>query len=103
MVQTVVGERREQGVRMGTRCFFDANTDSQVTESFANVRLAGSLSSLLTAAGRGLLRGHRLLRLPLLTRGSLSAGDIPPSCGCIWPEKWSSETTPKIVLSERLR
>ena len=37
VVQTVVGERREQGVRMASRCFFDANADCQVTESLANV------------------------------------------------------------------
>jgi hypothetical protein len=36
VVQVVIGERREQGVRMGTRCFFDFNTDNQATESYTN-------------------------------------------------------------------
>ena len=37
VVQVLIGERREQGVRSGTRCFWDASTDSQATENFVNV------------------------------------------------------------------
>ena len=37
IVQVLIGERREQGVRSGTRCFWDASTDSQATENFVNV------------------------------------------------------------------
>ena len=36
MVQVSIGERREQGVRSGTRCFWDASTDVQATENFVN-------------------------------------------------------------------
>ncbi len=30
IVQVLIGERRDQGVRMGTRCFWDSATDNQV-------------------------------------------------------------------------
>ena len=39
VVQVVIGERREQGVRMGTRCFWDSNTDNQASETFINDQL----------------------------------------------------------------
>jgi len=38
IVQVYIGERREQGVRVGCRCFWDANSDNQASESFTNVR-----------------------------------------------------------------
>jgi polyphosphate kinase len=34
--QVAIGERREQGVKMGTRCFWDSNTDNQASETFMN-------------------------------------------------------------------
>ena len=37
IVQVLIGERRDQGVRMGTKCFWDAGTDNQATENFMNV------------------------------------------------------------------
>ena len=37
IVQVVLGERREQGVRSGTRCFWDSSTDNQASETFVNV------------------------------------------------------------------
>lgn len=39
VVQVIIGERREQGVRSGTRCFWDANTDNQASENFVNDHL----------------------------------------------------------------
>jgi tctex1 domain-containing protein 2 len=36
IVQVVIGERRDQGVYFGTRCFWDANTDNQASETFTN-------------------------------------------------------------------
>jgi len=36
IVQVIVGERREQGVRMGTRCFWDSGTDNHASETFMN-------------------------------------------------------------------
>lgn len=36
VVTVVVGERREQGIRMGTRCFWDNGTDNQASETFTN-------------------------------------------------------------------
>jgi hypothetical protein len=39
IVQVVIGERREQGVRMGTRCFWDVGTDNQASETFLNVSI----------------------------------------------------------------
>jgi tctex1 domain-containing protein 2 len=39
IVQVLIGERREQGMHFGSRCFWDSNTDNQASESFTNVRL----------------------------------------------------------------
>ena len=38
VVQVVVGEQRGEGVRMGCRCFWDADTDNYAEESYRNVR-----------------------------------------------------------------
>ena len=38
VVQAVVGEQRGEGVRMGCRCFWDADTDNYAEESYRNVR-----------------------------------------------------------------
>ena len=47
MVQTLIGERRGQGVRMGSRCFWDSNTDNSASESFNN----SSLFAVVVAYG----------------------------------------------------
>lgn len=39
VVQAVIGEARDQGVRSGTRCFWDANTDTHATETLVNDNL----------------------------------------------------------------
>ena len=36
VVQVLIGERRDQGMYFGTRCFWDSNTDNQATENFTN-------------------------------------------------------------------
>ena len=36
MVQVVIGESREQGIRSGTRCFWDTNTDQHASETVIN-------------------------------------------------------------------
>jgi tctex1 domain-containing protein 2 len=36
MVHVVIGESREQGVRSGTRCFWDASTDQHASETCVN-------------------------------------------------------------------
>jgi len=36
IVTVVIGERREQGVRVGSRCFWDVGTDNQATETYLN-------------------------------------------------------------------
>jgi len=36
IVQVLIGERRDQGVRMGTRCFWDSATDNQASDTFIN-------------------------------------------------------------------
>ena len=36
IVTVVIGERREQGVRVGSRCFWDVGTDNQARETFLN-------------------------------------------------------------------
>ena len=47
MVQVVIGELRGQGVQMGSRCFWDSTSDSQVSETFVN----DSLFCVATAYG----------------------------------------------------
>lgn len=37
MVQVVVGEQKGEGVRMGTRCLWDAATDTLASETFMTV------------------------------------------------------------------
>mmetsp|Transcript_4040 Transcript_4040/g.8133 ORF Transcript_4040/g.8133 Transcript_4040/m.8133 type:complete len:126 (+) Transcript_4040:60-437(+) len=39
MVQVSIGEQRGQGVRMGSRCFWDADTDSFASDTFSNESL----------------------------------------------------------------
>mmetsp|Transcript_4229 Transcript_4229/g.4382 ORF Transcript_4229/g.4382 Transcript_4229/m.4382 type:complete len:123 (+) Transcript_4229:80-448(+) len=36
IVQVVIGERREQGIRMGTRCFWDSGSDNSASETYMN-------------------------------------------------------------------
>lgn len=38
VVQVVIGEQRGEGVRMGSRCFWDSETDNVASETFVNVR-----------------------------------------------------------------
>jgi len=45
VVQVVIGERREQGFRSGTRCFWDSGTDSQATETFMNDNIFASATA----------------------------------------------------------
>lgn len=43
VVQVVMGERREQGLRSGSRCFWDSGTDNQASEVFTNVSCSNQL------------------------------------------------------------
>eukprot|EP01039_Chlorochromonas_danica_P004114 gene4113-4508_t len=36
VVQVLIGERREQGLYYGNRCFWDSHTDNQASEHFTN-------------------------------------------------------------------
>merc|ERR1719487_1033963 len=47
VVQVAIGEQRGQGVRMGSRCFWDADTDSYASETYSNE----SLFAVATAYG----------------------------------------------------
>ena len=42
MVQVVIGEDRGACVRMGCRCFWDAETDNYAEDTFRNVRRRAS-------------------------------------------------------------
>lgn len=37
VVQVVIGEQRGEGVRMGSRCFWDSETDNVANETYTNV------------------------------------------------------------------
>ncbi|CAG9460615.1 unnamed protein product [Pedinophyceae sp. YPF-701] len=39
VVQVVLGEQRGQGLKMGSRCFWDADTDSHAQETFTSESL----------------------------------------------------------------
>mmetsp|Transcript_106400 Transcript_106400/g.185050 ORF Transcript_106400/g.185050 Transcript_106400/m.185050 type:complete len:125 (-) Transcript_106400:192-566(-) len=39
VVQVAIGEQRGQGVRMGSRCFWDADTDNYASETYSNESL----------------------------------------------------------------
>ena len=39
IVQVVIGEQRGQGVRVGSRCFWDGDTDTCVSEVYRNETL----------------------------------------------------------------
>jgi tctex1 domain-containing protein 2 len=45
IVQVSIGERREQGVKSGSRCFWDAGTDCQATENFINDNMFASATA----------------------------------------------------------
>lgn len=45
VVQVTIGERREQGIRSGTRCFWDSGTDCQATENFVNDNIFASATA----------------------------------------------------------
>jgi hypothetical protein len=36
VVQVVIGEQRGEGVKMGSRCFWDPNTDASASAEFSN-------------------------------------------------------------------
>ncbi len=36
IVQVMIGEKKEQGMFFGTRCFWDSNTDNQASHNFTN-------------------------------------------------------------------
>ncbi|CAM9729537.1 unnamed protein product, partial [Ascophyllum nodosum] len=36
VVQVVIGEQRGEGVRMGSRCFWDSETDNVASETYIN-------------------------------------------------------------------
>ncbi|CAM9219843.1 unnamed protein product, partial [Hapterophycus canaliculatus] len=36
VVQVVIGEQRGEGVRMGSRCFWDSDTDNVASETYIN-------------------------------------------------------------------
>lgn len=44
MVQVVMGEQKGEGVQIGSRFFWDSDTDKFATESFSNVCALDSLS-----------------------------------------------------------
>eukprot|EP00388_Colpodella_angusta_P010804 GDKJ01027958.1.p1 GENE.GDKJ01027958.1~~GDKJ01027958.1.p1 ORF type:complete len:124 (-),score=6.95 GDKJ01027958.1:73-444(-) len=39
IVQVVIGDQKGQGVRMGTRCFWDGRLDAYATETYSNESL----------------------------------------------------------------
>ncbi len=58
MVQVVMGEQRGEGVRMGTRCFWDADTDNYASETFVNVRATTLVAVPPHARTRARARHH---------------------------------------------
>lgn len=78
IVQVLIGERREQGMHFGTRCFWDSNTDNQASENFTNVRFISTLVLFVLSnsvvpfffvliIGSHILRRHSVRHLSLLS------------------------------------
>ena len=47
VVQVVIGEQRGEGVRMGSRCFWDSETDNVASETYINVSTSGRGGGLI--------------------------------------------------------
>jgi len=47
LVQVVIGQQKGEGVRMGTRCFWDAESDNYASDTYSN----DSLFCVATAYG----------------------------------------------------
>ncbi len=47
LVQVVIGQQKGEGVRMGTRCFWDSESDNYASDTFSN----DSLFCVATAYG----------------------------------------------------
>jgi hypothetical protein len=62
MVQVVMGEQKGEGIRIGSRFFWDADTDKFASETFVNVR-AVMLRRLQCGCGEGAV-SHRVHALP---------------------------------------
>lgn len=41
VVQTVIGQMRDQGIRIASRCLWDTSTDNYASVQYKNVRLSG--------------------------------------------------------------
>ncbi|XP_040896505.1 dynein light chain Tctex-type protein 2B isoform X2 [Toxotes jaculatrix] len=58
VVQVVIGEQRGQGVKMSSRCLWDADTDNYAEDVFMNLVLCGgSFRKLLLLRMRGWMTG----------------------------------------------
>ncbi|CAM9870384.1 unnamed protein product [Ectocarpus sp. 4 AP-2014] len=53
VVQVVIGEQRGEGVRMGSRCFWDSETDNVASETYVNVRVVRPPTCLTSSVCMG--------------------------------------------------
>ena len=74
LVQVVMGEQRGQGVRMGCRCFWDSETDTEASEVFINVRAAAAAA----AAARARRRRARACAASLVALRCTLTARLPP-------------------------
>ena len=86
VVQVVVGEQRGEGVRMGCRCFWDADTDNYAEESYRNVRATHAPAHYSHGRSTAACLAHtrtRCSRLPLdprRTRSFALRPSLAPTC-----------------------
>ncbi|CBJ48976.1 conserved unknown protein [Ectocarpus siliculosus] len=98
VVQVVIGEQRGEGVRMGSRCFWDSETDNVASETYVNVRVVRPPTYLTTSVCMGcgaVERTYILLSLhPAFQAICASHGiiEFPPKC-------FASCTKDRLIIS----
>jgi hypothetical protein len=84
MVQVVMGEQKGEGIQIGSRFFWDSDTDKFATESFSNVSVRGLpqcavvvyVFSGFVVAGPAVLCCDRIRRVSILATFSIWLSDV---------------------------
>jgi hypothetical protein len=92
MVHATVAENKGEGVRVGTRCMWDAVTDNMASETFHNVRFP----RWPACAGEASHRQRGLAVHPFTTH---CAGVLPPLCS--WPLPFALVSFPRCAGQPR--
>jgi hypothetical protein len=78
-VHATVAENKGEGVRVGTRCMWDAVTDNMASETFHNVRFRWWRAGAGEASARHLAVMERVRPRPAVLVSSTTPCSCPPS------------------------